>query len=220
MPVDLIYAVAALVIAIVLHELAHGVVAYWLGDTTAKLQGRLTLNPFNHIDKVGSILLPLGLALTELATVGRVIFLFGWARPIPVNTAALQIQGVHNPRRLMALVAIAGPACNFIQAAIGALAIDAGVTWDFLPLYVLINLTLGLFNLIPVPPLDGGRIIVGLLPLAAARAWARLEPYGISVVVLLIFVIPTAAQQFGIHFDPVHDFMNSILSLLGPNYGV
>jgi len=220
MPVDLIYAIAALAIAIILHELAHGLVAYWLGDPTAKLAGRLTLNPLNHIDKFGSVLVPLGLALSEYATIGRIIFLFGWARPIPVNAAALQINGVHNPRRLMALVAIAGPACNFIQASIGALAIAAGVTTVFLPIYVIINLGLGLFNLLPIPPLDGGRIAVGILPLPAARAWARIEPYGLSVVVLIIFVIPTVCNQFGVHFDPVHDAMNSILNLLGPAYGI
>jgi Zn-dependent protease len=185
MPVDLIYAIAALAIAIILHELAHGLVAYWLGDPTAKLAGRLTLNPLKHIDKFGSVLVPMGLALSEYATIGRIIFLFGWARPIPVNAAALQINGVHNPRRLMALVAVAGPACNFIQASIGALAIAAGI-----------------------------------LPLPAARAWARIEPYGLSVVVLLIFVIPTVCNQFGVHFDPVHDAMNSILNLLGPAYGI
>jgi Zn-dependent protease len=207
MSTDLIYIIAALVVAMVLHELAHGLIALWLGDTTAQKAGRLTLNP---------VLLPLCLAIGEIGTFGRVVFMFGWARPIPINAAALNIQGTHNPRRLMALVAIAGPACNLAQAFIGWLALSAGLTWAFLPPFIVINLLLGLFNLIPMPPMDGGRIAVGLLPLPLAKAWAQLEPYGISLVFLFIFVIPMVCRQFGIHFDPVHDVLNAALNVLGP----
>jgi len=203
--------ILATMIAIILHELAHGWAAWALGDVTAKAAGRLTLNPIKHLDKVGSIILPIFLAVSQLATIGRVAFMFGWAKPVPVDAMALNINGTHNPRRLMAIVAVAGPLMNFLLAFLGALALYAGYAIDFLSYFILVNLVLGLFNLIPLPPMDGGRIAVGLLPLPAARLLAGAERFGIVAVLLLLFVLPTGLEQFGIHFDPFHDGLNAIL---------
>jgi Zn-dependent protease len=203
--------ILATMIAIILHELAHGWAAWALGDVTAKAAGRLTLNPIKHLDKVGSIILPIFLAVSQLATIGRVAFMFGWAKPVPVDAMALNINGTHNPRRLMAIVAVAGPLMNFLLAFLGALALYAGYALDFLSYFILVNLVLGLFNLIPLPPMDGGRIAVGLLPLPAARLLAGAERFGIVAVLLLLFVLPTGLEQFGIHFDPFHDGLNAIL---------
>jgi len=201
----------ATIIAIILHELAHGLAARALGDATAQRAGRLTLNPIAHVDPYGTIFLPLLLALGQYAALGRIAFMFGWAKPVPIDAAALNINGVHNPRRLMVIVAAAGPAMNFLLAYLAALALYAGVLTDFLDYFILINLVLGLFNLIPLPPMDGGRIAVGLLPLPAARALAGAERYGILAVLLVLFILPTGLAQFGIHFDPFHDGLNAVL---------
>jgi Zn-dependent protease len=151
------------------------------------------------------------LAAGQLLSLGRIVFMFGWAKPVPVDPMALNINGTHNPRRLMAIVAVAGPLTNFLLAFLGALALYGGVLMDFWTYFILINLVLGLFNLIPLPPMDGGRIAVGLLPLAAARWLAGAERYGILLVLLLLFILPTALAQVGVHFDPFHDGMNAIL---------
>jgi Zn-dependent protease len=208
---QIVSGLCATLIAIILHELAHGVVARALGDPTAQRAGRLTLNPVKHVDPVGTILLPLLLAAGQLLSLGRIVFMFGWAKPVPVDPMALNINGTHNPRRLMAIVAVAGPLTNFLLAFLGALALYGGVLMDFWTYFILINLVLGLFNLIPLPPMDGGRIAVGLLPLAAARWLAGAERYGILLVLLLLFILPTALAQVGVHFDPFHDGMNAIL---------
>jgi Zn-dependent protease len=208
---EIVSGLCATLIAIILHELAHGVVARALGDPTAQRAGRLTLNPVKHVDPVGTILLPLLLAAGQLLSLGRIVFMFGWAKPVPVDPMALNINGTHNPRRLMAIVAVAGPLTNFLLAFLGALALYGGVLMDFWTYFILINLVLGLFNLIPLPPMDGGRIAVGLLPLAAARWLAGAERYGILLVLLLLFILPTALAQVGVHFDPFHDGMNAIL---------
>ncbi len=201
----------ATVIAIILHELAHGLAARALGDPTAQRAGRLTLNPIAHVDPYGTIFLPLLLALGQYAALGRIAFMFGWAKPVPIDAAALNINGVHNPRRLMAIVAVAGPAMNFLLAYLAALALHANVLTNFLDYFILINLVLGLFNLIPLPPMDGGRIAVGLLPLKAARVLAGAERHGILFVLLVLFILPTALDQFGVHFDPFHDGLNAVL---------
>jgi Zn-dependent protease len=208
---EAISGILATLIAIILHELAHGAAAWALGDTTAKAAGRLTLNPLKHLDKVGSIFLPIFLAVSQLATIGRVAFMFGWAKPVPVDAMALNINGIHNPRRLMAIVAFAGPLMNFCLAFLGALALYGGYFIDFLTYFIVVNLVLGLFNLIPLPPMDGGRIAVGLLPLPAARWLAGAERYGIVLVLLVLFVLPTGLEQLGIHFDPFHDGLNAVL---------
>ncbi|MEO8715390.1 MAG: site-2 protease family protein [Acetobacteraceae bacterium] len=218
-------AAIAAVLAITLHEAAHGYAALAMGDDTARLAGRLSLNPLRHVDRVGTIILPGILLVTQLLALGRVAFMFGWAKPVPV--AAWKFR---DPRRGMMVVAAAGPAMNFGLAWLGALALPhvAGplpgvfgyLDWvsaryplmgGFLVPFIAYNLILGLFNLIPIPPLDGGRIVVGLLPLGAARAWARMERAGIAVVLLLIFILPLALGQFGIAFDPFRQALDTVV---------
>lgn len=212
---DIILSLLAAVLAITLHEAAHGYAALALGDDTAKRAGRLSLNPLVHIDRVGTILLPAALLIGQLLTIHRVAIMFGWAKPVPV--AAWRFP---NPRRGMMWVAMAGPGMNFLLAWIGGLAfhlisvlpraLHAGAE-DFLFAFILTNLVLGLFNLLPIPPLDGGRIAVGLLPENAARVWARAERYGIVVVLLAVFVLPEAAREFGYAFNPVGAALDRIL---------
>ena len=200
-----------LIPAMVLHELSHGYVAHLLGDDTAKNQGRLTLNPLKHVDPFGSVALPLLLAVGQIATIGHVGFLYGWAKPIPVNTLNLQMNGRANSRRLMAIVAFAGPAMNFALALLAGLALHGGVGLDYLLFFIDINLLIGIFNLLPLPPMDGGRIAVGVLPLALAKILARSERVGIFAVLFVLFLLPTALQQFGVSFDPFRAAMAQIL---------
>lgn len=180
-----------LLVAIILHEIAHGYTAWKLGDPTAKAMGRITLNPIKHIDPVLSLLLP-GILILSGSPV-----IFGGAKPVPVNPMHFK-----NPRQGMALVALAGPITNFILCAFCYIIFiallpyaESSISISLLKLWLLggiiINLALGLFNLIPLPPLDGGRIAVGFLPLSIARYWARLEPYGLLLIfALLYFGIP------------------------------
>ena len=179
----LIYALPVL-FAITVHEAAHGYVARYLGDNTAYAAGRVTLNPFSHIDPVGTIAMPL---LLYFATSGA--FLFGYAKPVPVNFGALR-----HPKRDMVWVALAGPASNLIQSLLWAI-VYAIFTWTgvqeqfFLIMAmagVLVNLVMFAFNLFPLPPLDGGRILVGLLPYRAAVAVSRIEPWGFFIVLGLV----------------------------------
>jgi len=207
--IDILLAVIAAVLAITLHEAAHGYAALAMGDDTAKRAGRLSLNPLRHVDRVGTVLLPLALAVTQLLTIHRVAFMFGWAKPVPV--AAWRFR---NPRRAMMVVAAAGPAMNFGLAWLTFLALHGvdllGVPTAMLFLrfavqFVLANLVLGLFNLLPIPPLDGGRIAVGLLPEGPARALAGLERAGIVLVLFVVFLLPMALRDFfGVQFDPVN----------------
>ena len=179
----LIYALPVL-FAITVHEVAHGYVARALGDNTAYAAGRITLNPFNHIDPVGTIAMPL---LLYFATSGA--FLFGYAKPVPVEFGKLR-----NPKRDMVWVALAGPASNFLQAILWAIAfmvlIGSGVQERFFlemcKAGVLVNLVMWAFNLFPLPPLDGGRVLVGLLPWRAAQAVSRIEPFGFFIVLGLV----------------------------------
>ncbi len=211
------FALAAIpaILAITLHEAAHGYAAWALGDDTAKLAGRLSLNPLVHVDRVGTILLPGFLLVSQLLTMGHVGFMFGWAKPVPV--AAWRFR---DPRRGMMLVAAAGPLMNFCLAWLGGLAwhglelLPDDATHpaaEFLGAFIGYNLVLGLFNLLPIPPLDGGRIAVGLLPLPAARIWARTERAGIFVVLMVVFLLPQALREFGIAFDPVGAALNNVL---------
>ena len=178
-----IYALPVL-FAITIHEAAHGYVARYFGDNTAWTLGRVTLNPLKHIDPVGTIAMPL---LLYFATSGA--FLFGYAKPVPVNFGNLR-----NPKRDMVWVALAGPASNFLQAiiwALGLVAMTAMGTQErfFIQMAqagVLVNLVMWAFNLFPLPPLDGGRIVVGLLPWKQAQWVARIEPWGFFVVMALV----------------------------------
>ncbi len=203
--------ILATLVAIILHELAHGLAALAMGDRTAQKAGRLSLNPLQHIDKVGSILLPVFLAVSQLLTIGRVAFMFGWAKPVPIDAQALSINGHHDPRRLMAIVAIAGPAMNFLLAFIGALALYSPFGAVFWSYFIVVNLVLGIFNLIPLPPMDGGRVAVGLLPLRAASFLAGSERFGILLVLLVVFILPTLLGQLGVHFNPVNEALNAVL---------
>ena len=206
--VQLVAAAVSALIAIILHEVAHGWAAAALGDQTAWRAGRLSIKPWRHVDRVGTLLVPGFLLAGQLLTIGRVDFMFGWAKPVPVSAA-----GFANPRRGMMMVAAAGPAMNFGLAWLGALGLHGarGVFADALSLFILYNLALGLFNLLPLPPLDGGRIVVGLLPLRLALGWARIERVGIALVLSGLFVLPALLRQGGLRFDPLRGLLGQAL---------
>jgi len=198
-----VYAIPV-IFAITLHEAAHGYAAKFFGDRTAYMMGRVTLNPFSHIHWVGTILLPL---LLYFSTSGAL--LFGYAKPVPVNFGNL-----NHPKRDMVWVALAGPASNLIQAVVWALLFvvytDFGVTEKFFLAMckagVLSNVVMFAFNLFPLPPLDGGRIVVGLLPLKQAYQFSRIEPYGFFIVMALaltgvvnhLWLDPVMTATFGL----------------------
>ncbi len=218
--VQVLLAALPAIAAILLHELAHGWAALALGDDTARAAGRLSLKPWRHVNRVGTLLLPGALLLGQLATLGRVEFMFGWAKPVPVAAFRLHVGEYRNPRRLMMLVALAGPLMNFALAWLAALSLGAAAGLAPLPAeiagtmlwyFILYNLVLGLFNLLPVPPLDGGRVVVGLLPEALALRWARLERAGIALVLLGVFVLPAVLRQAGVAFDPVRGLLDRVL---------
>jgi Zn-dependent protease len=182
-----------LLLAITLHEVAHGWVALRCGDTTAKAQGRLSLNPLRHIDPIGTVLVPVLLWVVPMLLQVPGGFIFGWAKPVPVNYGRLR-----QPKRDMALVALAGPMSNFLMAlgwalvALAGQALHSGLPWLGIPLIAMgiaginVNIMLGVLNLVPIPPLDGSRVLAGLLPNRAGQLMAQIEPYGLIILVGLL----------------------------------
>ncbi len=204
----------ALVTAIILHEVSHGYAALALGDDTAKKLGRLSLNPLVHVDRLGTIILP-GIFLVAQAVThtGGGVF-FGWAKPVPIAPWHFA-----DPRRGMMLVALAGPLTNYALTFLAILALHAtpllpdmvrGYALVFIGFFIMANLALGTFNLLPIPPLDGGRVVVGLLPERLAMAWARLEGAGIVIVLLMVFVLPLVLGQFGIQANPLALWLHAV----------
>lgn len=198
-----------ILLGVVLHELAHGYVAYKCGDSTAKNMGRLTLNPIKHMDLFGTFLLPMALIFFKAP------FLFGYAKPVPVA-----FQNLRNPRRDMVLVAAAGPATNFIIAILSGIGIGfwghgsqvpPPYLMDILAFSLLINVTLGIFNLCPLLPLDGGRILTGLLPPPLAREFAKTERFGFLILLTLIIVLPMVGQLFSHEINFFREVMGPMI---------
>ncbi|HEX5238333.1 MAG TPA: site-2 protease family protein [Sphingomicrobium sp.] len=214
--------VVPLVIAIVFHEVAHGLVARRLGDPTAEERGRLTFNPIKHVDPFGTVILPLVLAITHAGAI------FGWAKPVPVNYAKLR-----HPRRDMVLVALAGPGMNLLLALVGALILAATLGLSSNPEsfaarfiaanalnFVLINVFLGVFNLLPIPPFDGGHVLEGLLPPSIASGFRQIGRFSLLVFVVLLLVLPQISPKADVVGRVVSPIVDGIARLFLGLFGV
>jgi Zn-dependent protease len=200
--------VLPLVIAITFHEAAHAFVAYRLGDNTAWQLGRVSFNPLKHIDPFGTLILP-GILLLSHSP-----FLFGYAKPVPVN-----FRNLNHPRLDMVWVALAGPVINILLALAAAFAFHAvpfvpaeAAKWtaDNLKNAFLINIVLAVFNMLPIPPLDGGRVAVGLLPRVLAYPLSRLEPYGMLILIGMLILLPVIGSQLGLNLDVISAILRTL----------
>jgi len=197
--VAFILSLAVFFSAVVIHEFAHGLVAFWLGDKTAKYAGRLTLNPLAHIDPVGTLLLPI------LLTISKSPVVFGWAKPVPIN-----YWGLRNPKRDILWVGLAGPLSNIAIALILSLVIKS-ISLPLILLYLLkqaivVNLVLAVFNLTPIPPLDGSRVVISLLPANVTGKYASIERHGFIILFVLLY--------FGFFERAIYPIVKIILNFL------